>query len=168
LPLLARITTTDTWPEMERAAHERYFDSVALATGSDSRPTGAAYLAGYVAEMLLKTAYYRTRGVGQLDDAAPELRGMRSRALAIGCTWSPGSRGHNLSDICDLLIKERDFRGRAFDPYFAALLRGHVITVFEHWSERLRYKDIAASEGELAELFASVSWILDNYAVLGS
>lgn len=168
MAILDRTSSIDHWPELEQAGQERFFDALALATGPEPRPTGAAYLAGYAAEILLKTAYYRVRGVGQLDDVTPELRGMETRAVELGYVWRSGRNRHDLLALAGLLAQEREARGMAFDPYFATTLSGHVVTITGHWSEQLRYKDVVASETELAELFESVSWIVDNYGILGS
>jgi hypothetical protein len=168
LALLDRTSREDRWPDLERAAEERYFDALTLASGSELRSTGAVYLAGYVAEILLKTAYYHVRGVGQTDDVVPELRGMAARAAELGYHWPSGRTRHDLQAIAGLLIEERRARGRPLNPYLAIKLGNHVVVIIGHWSEQLRYKDAIATEAELVELFESVSWIYDNYGVLGS
>ncbi len=49
----------ETWPEMERAAQQRYWDGLTLAVESAESGTAAIYLWGYVAETLLKSAGLR-------------------------------------------------------------------------------------------------------------
>jgi hypothetical protein len=166
LALRDRISRSDRWPELERASRERFLDALALATAAEERPTGAAYLAGYAAEILLKTAYYRVRGLAQSDDVAGELRGMQARASELGCTWRAGRYRHDLLDLASLLVQERQIRGEPFDSYFAAALAGHVVNLTQNWSEQLRYKDVLASAQELTELFESVIWILNSYETL--
>lgn len=153
---------------MERAAEQRYLDGLSLATGPERRTTGAIYLLGYAAEMTLKAAYYRIRGVGPLDDLSPELRGMRSRARYLGFPWGSGRSRHDVEDLAGLLIFERQARRIGLDPYFSVILQGHVRVITEHWSEQLRYKEEVASEAEVTEFFRSVDWVISNYTLLWS
>ena len=164
LSLLTRISRHDTWPELERAALARYWDGFVLAGASDHRGTGAIYLFGYAIEMLLKTAYYRLRGIAGQTDLEPELRNVRQRAEALGFRW----RGnyHNLDSWVRLLIEQRRTAGGALDPVTAGQLRRHVSLITSHWSEVLRYKDTAADETDVQEVFDSVEWIRERYSVL--
>ena len=167
MPLLPRLSTIDTWGELENAAWNRYWDSLELAMASNERSTGAVYLLGYVFEMLIKTAYYRIRGLAAGDDAGPALRGMPARARTLGFPWQ-GNR-HNTGSLAGLLVYERRAVGRPLDPMFAATLLGHAQAVANvHWSEALRYKETIASESEIHDLFRSVEWLRANYSRLWS
>jgi G3E family GTPase len=151
---------------MESAALQRYFDGLSLATSESDRFTGALYVLGYTAEILVKTAYYRVRGAGPADDVAAELRGMPARARYLGLDWQ-GNR-HNLENLAELLVNERAFGGFAMDALFAAEFQAHVSNVGAHWSEVLRYKGTVAFESELVAVFESVEWLVDNHAQLWS
>lgn len=166
MALLTRMTTRDTWSEMESAALHRYFDGLQLATSERDRFTGALYVLGYAAEMLVKTAYYRFRGVGPSADVTRELNGMRDRAVALGLLWR-GNK-HNLESLAALLVLERMAQGSAMDPVFAAQFQARISGVAAHWSEVLRYKGVVTLESELAEVFGSVDWLLANHAHLWS
>src|SRR5205085_11501029 len=48
-----------TWPELEEAAEQRFWDGFVLAAGSEPRPTGAIYVLGYVAELVLLVMWCR-------------------------------------------------------------------------------------------------------------
>ena len=71
MPFLTRLATLEpfeTWLNMEQAAEQRYWDGMALATSDTGHETGAVYLLGYTAEILLKTACFRTAGIGPQDN----------------------------------------------------------------------------------------------------
>lgn len=123
-------------------------------------PPGAIYLLGYVSEIVLKVAFFRV--CGWPAHQAVDLRMATTHAL-----WG----GYNLHDVtawAALLIEERRLRGRPFDPVFAAQLLRHATTVAVNWREILRYRQSAAIDGELEEVFQSVDWLLGNYNLLWS
>ncbi len=67
-----------------------FLTRLAVAMGDSGHETGAVYLLGYVAEMLLKTAYFRIISVPTGQNIAPHLQGARSHA-----SWRGGNL-HNL------------------------------------------------------------------------
>lgn len=150
----------ETWPLMELAGEQRYWDSLALALADSGNETGALYLLGYVAEMLLKTAYFRVISLPPSDDIGPSLRAANRDAH-----WRGGNL-HNLGSWFYLLGDIRFFQGRPWDAAQAATVERHVLTVDSHWRETLRYTFVAAETSELEEAFASVDWLLANYVVL--
>jgi len=166
MTLISRVSNFDTWAELQRAADERYWDGMSLATDPEDRRCGALYLWGYVAEMLLKVAYYRIRSVPYGEDLRNELAGMRDRALALGFTWR--GNWHNLESLVSLLIQERSTRGRPLDAYFAEELRHHIDAIAENWSETLRYKDVRALPEETALVFRSLDWLRSHVTELWS
>ncbi len=166
--LMSRCSAQDSWGEMEEAAKERFADGLCLALSEDQRRTGAIYLWGYVAEMVLKVAYYRVRGLGPADETSAELRGMRDRARFLGSPWTGGHSRHRAQDLAYLLVCERRARRRALDPYLAQELQGHAQTIAAHWSENLRYRNVDAASNELEEFFNSVDWLLTNRVLFWS
>ena len=150
----------ETWPSMERAAEQRFLDGLALATGDPGREAGAIYLLGYVAEMLIKTAHFRTIGVPANQDIAPVLRAVRNHSL-----WT-GRNLHDLRSWIDFLIDVRQLQGKPISPPTAGIIRQQVLTVDAHWRETLRYTSQTATAVELNEVFDSVEWLHDNYALL--
>jgi len=145
---------------MERASTQRFWDALALATGEAGHEVGAIYLFGYVAEMLLKTAYFRVTGVPPGQDIAPHLTATRRNAFL------RGGNLHNLPGWFDLLNDVRYFQGKAWPVVTAALIERHVLTVNAHWRESLRYASLSATNAELEEVLTSVDWLLGNYNVL--
>jgi len=163
MSLLARLSLLEpmeTWPRLHSAAIERYWDGLALAMAQEGRRLGAIYLLGYVAEIVLKVAFFRVCGF-------PPYQAVSLRMATAHASW----RGFSLHDVnawATLLIEERRLRGRPFDPVFASQLKWHVMVVAANWREALRYRHSAASETELAEVFQGVDWLLANSNLLWS
>jgi len=157
---LALAEPFETWPLMELAAEQRYWDGLNLAMGEKGCETGALYLLGYVAEMLLKTAYFRINSISPSDNIAPHLRTANQHSR-----WRGGNL-HNLRSWFYLLDDVRTYRGNPWSPVLVATVERHVLTVDAHWRESLRYTSVAANDAELEETFASVDWLLANYNVL--
>lgn len=163
MSLLARLSLlepTETWPRLHSTAMERYWDGLALATGQEGRRLGAIYLLGYVAEIVLKVAFFRVCGL-------PPYQAVSLKMATTHASW----RGLSLHDVnawAALLIEERRLRGRPFEPVFASQLKRHVMLVTANWREALRYRHSAASEMELVEVFQGVDWLLGNSNALWS
>ena len=145
---------------MEQAAAQRFWDALTLATGDAGHEAGAIYLLGYVAEMLLKTAYFRVTGVPPSQNIAPHLTAARRNA-----SWRGGNL-HNLHSWFALLNDARFFRGNPWGAVVAATIERRVLIVVSHWRESSRYTSLAATNAELEEAFVSVDWLLGNYDAL--
>ena len=157
---LQMLEPIETWPSLYSAALERYWDGIDLATSPEARRTAAIYLMGYVAEMLLKVAFFRVTGF-------PPGQAVDLRAITTHAAWTKANL-HNLDGLTDLLIAERGLRGRAFDPVFAGQLKACVLTVASHWRETLRYRHTPAAETELVEVYQNVDWLRANATLLWS
>ena len=160
MTLLTRLTIAEpveTWPGMKQAAERRLWDGLILALGGPGYETGAIYLMGYVAEMLLKSAYFQVTGVPVAQNIASHLQGARTHA-----SWRGGNL-HNLRSWFALLNDVRFLRGVPWSAVTAATVARHVFTVDAHWRESLRYSAFAATEAELNEVFISVDWLHANY-----
>ena len=163
MPFLTRLAVAEpfeTWPGMEQAATQRFWDALALATADAGHEAASIYLLGYVAEMLLKTAYFRVTGVLSSQDIAPLLTALRKNIFL------RGGNLHNLRGWLDLLNDTRYFQDKAWTVVTAAVIERHVLTVSAHWRESLRYASLSATNVELEEVLASVDWLLDNYDIL--
>jgi hypothetical protein len=160
LTRLAVVEPFETWPGMELAAEQRFWDGLALASGVVDHRLGGVYLLGYSAEMLLKTAYFRFVGVPPGDDIAPYLRAVRAHAL-----W----RGRNLHDLrswLDFLLDFRRAQGHPVALSIAGLARIQVLAVDVHWRESLRYASLRPLDQELNQVYESVEWLRNNHALL--
>lgn len=163
MPFLARLAVAEpfeTWPGMERAAEQRFWDGLTLATGGAGHETGAIYLFGYAAEMLLKTAYFQVIGVPPSRNIAPHLAAARRDA-----SWRGGNL-HNLQSWFALLNDARAIQGNSWDAVTAATVERHVLIVASHWREFLRYTSLSAADAELEEVLTSVDWLLGNSEIL--
>ncbi len=142
----------ETWPELEDAANERFWDGIALAC-DDHRGTGAIYLWGYVAEVLIKCASLRARGVSGTATVAPILHG-------------EGIWHHRLSDLLHDLRTVRIAASRPLGPVLDSALGSRVNVLSQNWDVSLRYRSTRATETELTEVYNAVEWLMSSYAVL--
>lgn len=166
MPLEYRRSEKDTLGEMERAAMERFWDAAALGSAPARRTTGTIYVMGYVAEILVKCAYYRVRGLLPHDTTEMELRGARGRATNRGLPWTGNL--HNLPSWAGLLVAERQDLGRELPAVMHVSFLSAVNGIAAEWSETLRYKDIRATETEVRRVYRCVEWLVANYASLWS
>jgi hypothetical protein len=152
---LRLLEPVDTWPGLERAAIERFWDATELAVSHEGRRTAALYLYGYVVEIALKVAFFRLLGW-------PAAQPIQLKALNTHAAWQ-GKNGHDLAAIVDVLIAERCLPGNVpFNPVFAASLKRRVLTTASHWREVIRYRCTAAAQAEVAEAYECAEWILEN------
>lgn len=145
----------ETWPLLDLAAWERYWDGLELATGTAGRKVGAIYLFGYAVEILLKVAFFRQQ------DWSPS-QPIDRNVISNHANWRKKSTLHDLKALASLLIAERKQRGKPYDPVFAGVLNIHVDVLVLHWRETLRYWHGTASEKEVNEVLQSIEWILNN------
>lgn len=160
LTRLAALEPFETWPSMEQAAEQRYWDGLALATSDTGHEAGAIYLLGYVAEMLLKTACFRTAEIGPHDDLW--ARHGAFDQVKTFASWT-GRNLHDLTGWLQFLIDIRQAIGRPLDPVTAGLMTAAVLDVNAHWRESLRYRFSAALESELDAVADNVEWLRLNY-----
>lgn len=142
----------ETWAEMEAAARERFWDGLALAC-EKQRETGAVYLWGYVAEMLLECASLRARGVLGSESIATILK-------------DEGIKHHRLEDLKLDLQTVRSAVFRPIEPQLNRELETHVDTLANNWDVLLRYRSTRATESELDEVHVAVEWFVINYSRL--
>jgi hypothetical protein len=109
---------------------------------------------GYVAEILLKVAFFRVRQWPVTD--AISLQAIRTHAA-----WS-GVNLHDVTGLATVLIAERHATGDPFDPVFAGELIRRAATLDLHWRESLRYRSTQPSAGEIADTYESVEWIMNS------
>lgn len=149
----------DTWPGMESAMYERYWDALELAIAPDQRATGAVYLCGYCVEMLLKISYFQYTNLSSNLDLmnGPIQTAMQSPY------WNGRRSGHNLYGWAVLLIDTRAQQGRGFTPSFSAQLVRYTLIIESFWRETLRYRYSKASNHEVQEVFQAADWLLSVY-----
>ena len=123
------------------------------------------YLQGYVAEMLLKNAYFRFTGAMPSDLIQPRL----GPALVRGRALIPNIRHesyHSLRFWALLLREERRARHRPL----ASVLDGPFVSrtrrLYLNWSVRMRYQHDQAQALEVASVYDDTLWLRDHYVAL--
>jgi hypothetical protein len=158
--LLARLRP-ETVRSMELASWVRLGDAhrcVRLA----GRPGVAIYLAGYVAEMTLKTACFRL--FGQPGDPVAQLLGQvrtDAKKLVKQGTLTRKYGGHDLLFWLEYLRHVRSKRPlQSWNPSFDARLDYHVHALATVWSTDLRYQRIPARTDEAIVVIARAGWLV--------
>lgn len=165
---LLRRCQPDSIREFRAAARQRYDDGLALL--SSGRRTGAIYVWGYTCEMLLKAAYFSSRG---LAPTAPlswsqHLRPAIDRGRQVfQIAWSRSGAGHNVRAWAELLIAERNTSSaRAFPIPFALEVQKHGQEIEAFWQETLRYHKNTAYFYEVKRVQRSTEWFLVHQDLL--
>jgi hypothetical protein len=153
--LLSRLPQAETWPELERAAEQRFWDGLTLATAAERDETGAVYFLGYVVEILLKTAFFRERGLSRHVDTSSERRVARKYARVYGAPRND----HDLNYWLLVLERIRWVNRRPLHPALLGALRLRVGIIADNWSESLRYREAQPTMSELHDVFANVEWV---------
>jgi hypothetical protein len=135
----------ETVHTMEAASQARFDEAQSIALLHENDAITAAYLFGYVVELLLKSAIGRIRGLLpgdnlydliQADVVAPER--------------------HDLRTLLEYALLAKNPALPIADQH---MFRKHIQAVEENWSVRFRYKTVGVSLSDLDELFLSVNWL---------
>lgn len=126
----------------------------------------AAYLSGYVAEMVLKAAYFRLIGWSRTAVIRrADLQNAQNRATHIlGILWVGNL--HDLDGWLALLIQERMHLGQPYDANYARALGRRVAGITANWREYLRYYPNLPYRGEVRTVVENAAWLLAQYRYL--
>jgi hypothetical protein len=155
----------DSILEFRAAALERYQDGAAARAAG--RRTGAIYLFGYTAEMVLKAGYFHLIGLGQADPIAlKDLKAAADRASQLSFKWQGNL--HDLVSWATLIIATRaSIPSLCYaDPAFPIELDSTVRRIALSWREVLRYHKNVAYEHEVARVERAATWLLGRAANL--
>jgi hypothetical protein len=153
--------------EFRAAAWHRFNDGLELA--GRGRRTGAIYMWGYCAEMVLKAAYFSiTMGEtdvitwsGHLQPAIQHGRNVHT------ITWPYHGQGHNVRAWAELLVAERAaIAGRTYPAAVGREIQAHGQRIGLLWSETLRYHKNVAYLYEVTQVRLSAEWLLANLELL--
>lgn len=146
--------------DFELAAIERYQDAQKLLVAGNA--TGAAYLAGYVAEMLLKNAVFAFDGARPGDRVFPRLAPAKKWAQR-ELPRVKFTTYHNVLFWAHVLRQKRMVKGRPLaEPIAQNLLR--IAWRIEHaWDVQLRYFGGEVTVQHAARLVDDVKWIKKNH-----
>ena len=144
-----------------RAAAERRF-AEGLALDRDGHRTGAIYLWGYAAEMVLKAAYFQLVGFGPdrpITTRDRRLAQQGATLLGIGGFSSP----HDIGAWAELLIaKRKDLDSPYPRTGFKANVLHYATAAGTVWTVELRYHPNRAYEFEVRRVREAVRWLLDH------
>ncbi|MBK8257851.1 MAG: hypothetical protein IPK82_34935 [Polyangiaceae bacterium] len=149
--------------DFELAAEERFLDAQALLARGHG--TGAAYVVGYVAEMLLKSAVFLFDGARPSDLVYPRLSPAKKWAQKA----MPGVPFTNFHDILFwawVLRKKRAERGRALPEPEAQNLMRIAHRLNRGWSVELRYFGFEVTIEHARRCFEDVAWIKKHHPLL--
>lgn len=165
MALLTRIPQDHSVRRFRDAAQLRYNEAVRLSLAGDR--LAAIYLAGYVAEMLLKAAYFRL--AGWLPDQPigfQDLRAARNHAVNDRAIIWPGMNLHHLAGWRDLLIEVRRSRNSSYKRRFQRTLIARVNAVVINWRPDLRYHTNRPRASEVRVSVEAASWLLTRFSTL--
>lgn len=155
----------DSIREFRAAARQRFNEGLMLAT--HGYRTGAIYLFGYTAEMILKAAYFSrkladTDEIRWKEEILPAIR----MGPGLSIRWPPQGQGHNVRAWAELLIIERNTSPVPLNASLDPGILTHGQRIEQHWRETLRYHRNRASRQELRQVRESTEWFLVNSPLL--
>jgi hypothetical protein len=142
----------DSIAEFRAAARQHFFDASALETAD--RRTAAVYLWGYVAEMILKAAFFNVSG---FPERQPITRNDLRSGLATLQNVGPNPPLHHLGLWAEALVRYRsNTPGLAYaDPTFGSQVTAQAYILYGLWRETLRYHKNVAYPHEVARARAA-------------
>ena len=149
--------------DFELAAKERFYEAQELLASGYS--TGAAYLLGYVGEMVLKHAVFRFDGARPYDRVRPRLHPTKKWAKVA----LPSIRFTDFHDLwfwAHVLRQKRIDRGCALPDALSQNLMRVVYHLKRAWRVDLRYFGAEVSAELAKRSLEDVAWLLKNQAAL--
>jgi hypothetical protein len=123
---------------------------------------GAIYLWGYVAECVLKSAWFRL--IGHTDDqrvTRQDFDFAKQQAHVLGMQWAGNL--HDLEAWSELIVRHRAVVGPRYNSLrFPALVIDHASRVYARWRETLRYRSNTPYRHEVEAVMESTLWLLVN------
>ncbi|MEQ1566322.1 MAG: hypothetical protein ABMA64_11840 [Myxococcota bacterium] len=152
------LTEPETIQDLEVAAAERLNEAKALV--AEGQATGGAYLAGYVAEMVLKMAAFRVNGHLPTTAVYPLLAPALHRArIAYGPNIDYQSY-HGVLFWALVLADDRNRLGLATPIARHAVNRAQRIN--QIWSVNMRYRAGLVAQQDAVLLLNDVGWMHSN------
>lgn len=168
LPVLARFQP-ETPAVMLQAAEARLREAEVLLSLQEC--DGAIYLAGYVAEMLLKIAYCNLESSFPANGTVDFIFGPAAtlwKSIIPGKTL-PFQHKHNLLFWEQVLEPHRRASGKPSMDWGSALLMSkHLLTIRRNWRVDLRYQSPFVTLSEAADVCTAARWLFNNKIVLWS
>jgi hypothetical protein len=149
--------------EFRASARWRFDEGMALAAAGYR--TGAMYLWGYSAEMILKAAYFTL--LGRVETASLTWGGDILPAInagrVMGIAWPVSGQGHNVRAWAELLVaRHAATPGAAYPSDFGQKVQAYGQSIGQLWSESLRYHKNVAYLYEMNQVREAAEWLLVN------
>ncbi len=154
----------DCISEFRTAARQRFDDALALSAAG--RRTGAIYLWGYTAEMILKAAYFSFLGLTETDPISwnKDLKAAIDRGRSMfRIAWPREGAGHNVRAWAELLVAERASTApAAYAGSWGRDVQKQGQRIYEVWRETLRYHKNFACLYEMRQARQAAEWFWVN------
>ena len=165
MPLRALVRANpETLSDFLLAANDRYREAEELLLAQEY--DGCVYLLGYAAEMWLKSACLRLRGLGPVDrvkDALPALK----KAMKQIAPTVPFVDNHDLSYFVECVLHLRAYWGRPLPLDLERELRQQVsMALHEEWTVEMRYRRSALTAPDAWAALLNAWWIKGNWTQL--
>jgi hypothetical protein len=149
----------DTISRLQSAAKRRCAEADWLVGGKHY--LAALYFYGYVAEIILGSAYFRMIGYNGND---PILPVPLKKALDLARSRSTmKDKAHPVDGLALLLIEEKaNLYGPAYEKRTERSLRESALILRENWGPKLRYRAIELKEDHIELIRKSAHWFLEN------
>ena len=155
---------TETPQLLELALIDRFNSANTLLAQSEW--DAAIYLYGYVAEMVLKTAYFRIVGNNPADPVSAMLRPARNA----GNRLIPGIADesyHSLRFWSELLRAEWQQQNRPLAAITEMYLIEYSRVLYLNWMVEMRYHPNRADRHEAGDVAEAADWLFNNRAEIG-
>ncbi len=136
----------ETLAKFEQAWKQRYIEGMRLLEDEATR-TGGVYLLGYVAEMILKVAYFRFTGASS-DDLLGNLLKAKAFKDASESVSADTESNHSLQFWTEMLIVTRNQNNRRLPTHLQDTLVGYGVTLHQNWKVDIRYQPLAVAAQE--------------------
>ena len=147
--------------DFQEAAEERFIDAQDLLARGNG--TGALYLCGYVAEMLLKSSVFLTDGAKPAEQVYPRLAPVKNWARRF-LPHVPFTSYHSLLFWSEVLLRKRLDVGNELSPALSGSLRSVARRMHDAWTIELRYFGFQVDVADAKSFLEDVAWIRKNYA----
>ncbi len=154
----------ETLGMFELAWEQRYLEGERLLLTEDTR-AGGIYLLGYVAEMVMKAAYFRFTGAESEDRVLWLIEGKEFKDVArqVG---SPSEHNHSIEFWLEALLNERKRKNRTLPRHLQMTLQTYVQTIHNGWSVEMRYLALQFSGTEWREYQTAIQWLKNRHQTL--
>ena len=158
----------ETLQEFELAWELRYAEGRQLIVGQSDQNTVATgiYLLGYVAEMILKVAYFRFYKPETGNMISSRLFPTRERAKNEGLVIDD-EKFHSLAFWLTMLLYEREQERRPIRPKELELnLRRRIDRLYQNWWVDMRYRAAPATVQDGLDVLEDVTWLIKHHTHL--